>query len=62
MLHLLCVSDRAPGDVGPRRIGRFELRTSFGAGRNVVSIDEDRLETNFDPGGLPAWRARIERA
>ena len=61
VLHLLCVSDLAPGDQGPRRISRSDLRASFGAGWKVVSIEADRVETNFDPSGLPAWLSRIER-
>jgi SAM-dependent methyltransferase len=60
VLHLLCVSDAATGDQGPtRRVGRDELRAAFSAGWNVVSIEPERLETTF--GGLPAWRAWIER-
>jgi hypothetical protein len=50
------------GNGGPRHISRSELRASFRAGWNVVSIQADRLETNFDSSGVPAWRARIERA
>jgi SAM-dependent methyltransferase len=61
VLHLLCVNDTSPGNGGPRRISQAELRASFQAGWRVVAIDADRLETNFDPGGLPAWVARIER-
>jgi ubiquinone/menaquinone biosynthesis C-methylase UbiE len=60
VLHLLCVSDAATGEQGPtRRVSREELPAAFTAGWNVVSIEPDRLETTF--GGLPAWRAWIER-
>jgi GrpB-like predicted nucleotidyltransferase (UPF0157 family) len=62
VLHLLCVSDATPGDRGPRGVSQSGLRASFGAGWNVVSIEPDRLAAAFDPSGLPAWRARIERA
>lgn len=63
VLHLLCVSDAALGEMGPRRrVGRDELRAAFGAGWRVASIEPERLEVTFDPGELPAWRARIERA
>jgi ubiquinone/menaquinone biosynthesis C-methylase UbiE len=61
VLHLLCFSDEAPGDEGPRRISRSVLRASFRAGWNVVSIDADHIETSFD-SRVPAWLARIERA
>jgi SAM-dependent methyltransferase len=62
VLHLLCFSDVAPGEGGPRRVGESELRASFRAGWKVVSIEADRLETTFDPSGVPAWLAKIERA
>lgn len=61
VVHLLCVSDAATGDQGPtRRVSRAELPAAFADGWHVVSIEPERLETTF--GGLPAWRARIERA
>jgi SAM-dependent methyltransferase len=60
VLHLLCASDAAQGGQGPsRRVSRAELPAAFGHGWNVVSIEPERLETTF--GGLPAWRAWIER-
>ena len=62
VLHLLCVSDLAPGDEGPRRVSQSELRASFRAGWNVLSIEADRLEAAFAPSGLPAWLATIERS
>jgi SAM-dependent methyltransferase len=60
-LHLLCRSDVAQANEGPRRVSQSELRASFQGGWNVVSIEQDRLETTFDSSGLPAWMARIER-
>jgi SAM-dependent methyltransferase len=61
VLHLLCVTDAATGEQGPtRRVGRDEIPAAFAAGWNVVSIEPDHVETTF--GGLPAWRAWIERA
>lgn len=62
VLHLLCVSDATPGNGGPRHVSQAEVRESFHAGWTVVSIDADRLESRFDPSGVPAWVARIERA
>lgn len=60
VLHLLCVSDAAPGTEGPRRVSQAELRASFADGWRVASIDEGHLLSAFGP--LPAWVARIERA
>jgi SAM-dependent methyltransferase len=62
VLHLLCVSDAAPGDEGPRRVSESELRASFRRGWTVVSVEADRLEASLDPGGLAAWRAEIHRS
>jgi SAM-dependent methyltransferase len=62
VLYLMCFSDAVPGDEGPRRITRPELRAAFSAGWNVISIEPDRLETRFDSGSVAAWLAKIERA
>ena len=60
VLHVLCASDAATGELGPsRRVSRDELRAAFASSWHVVSIEPEHLETTF--GGLPAWRARIER-
>ncbi len=61
VLHLLCFSEMAPGERGPRRVTQDELRASFRDGWKVASIDADRLETTFDSSGVPAWLAKIER-
>jgi SAM-dependent methyltransferase len=61
VLHLLCVSDTAPGTGGPRRTSQAEIRAAFADGWHVVAIEPDRLETAFDESGHPAWRAKIER-
>jgi SAM-dependent methyltransferase len=61
VLHLLCVGDTAPGDEGPHRVSRSEIRASFAARWHVVSIDAERLDAAFAAGGVPAWVARIER-
>ena len=62
VLHLLCVSDLAGGDRGPRRVSEAEIRAAFADGWDVVAIEADRLEATFDPAGLPAWVAKFERA
>jgi SAM-dependent methyltransferase len=60
-LHLMCFSDRQPGDWGPRRVTEGELRTAFGSGWRIYSLISDRFEIN--PGlGTPyaeAWVADI---
>lgn len=61
--HLICFSDRQPGDFGPRRVRQDELRAAFSDGWEVTSIEADAFEIN---PGLPtpvaqAWLADIRR-
>ena len=62
-LHLMCFSDRQPGDWGPRRVTEGELRAAFGSGWRIDSLAPDRFDIN--PGlGTPtaeAWLADIVR-
>jgi ubiquinone/menaquinone biosynthesis C-methylase UbiE len=57
--HMLCFSDRVPGDVGPRRVSEEEIRTSFADGWEVLSIDPSAMEVTFTPERIPAWLATI---
>jgi SAM-dependent methyltransferase len=62
-LHLMCFSDRQPGDWGPRRVSEPELRTAFGSGWHIDSLNPEQFDIN--PGlGTPtaeAWLADIRR-
>lgn len=62
-LYLLCFSDREPGDWGPRRVKRSELRQLFchAQGFRVQSIVEARFHLSERPEGVRAWLATIER-
>jgi SAM-dependent methyltransferase len=61
--HLMCFSDRQPGDWGPRRINEGELRAALAAGWRIDSLARGRFDIN--PGlGTPsaeAWLADIVR-
>jgi cyclopropane fatty-acyl-phospholipid synthase-like methyltransferase len=61
ILHLLCFSDREPGEWGPRRVSRTAIETSFATGWDVESIEETRFAHRLGPDGALAWRARIRR-
>jgi SAM-dependent methyltransferase len=61
VLHLLCFSDRQPGDMGPRRVSEQELRDSFAEGWHVVEIAPATFVVNLPGGGAEAWRATIVR-
>ena len=59
--HMLCFSDRQPGDWGPRRIHEDELRATFVDGWKVEAIEPAEIEITIDPGAACAWRASILR-
>ena len=60
--HLLCFSDRQPGDWGPRRIREDDIRANFADGWTVETIEPARIEITHDPGAAYAWRAAILRS
>ena len=61
-LHVLCFSDREPGDWGPRRITKDELRAAFAAGWRIEMIEPFRFATRVGAEGAHAWHATITRA
>ncbi|MGH3195424.1 MAG: class I SAM-dependent methyltransferase [Streptosporangiaceae bacterium] len=62
-LHLMCFSDRQPGDWVPRQVTEGELRVAFDSGWRIESLAPDRFDIN--PGlGTPtaeAWLADVVR-
>jgi SAM-dependent methyltransferase len=62
-LHLMCFSDRQPGDWGPRRVTEGELRAAFGPGWRIAALTPDRFDINpvFDASTAEAWLADIVR-
>lgn len=62
-LHLMCFSDRQPGDWGPRRVTEGELRAAFGSGWRIDSLAHDRFDINpgLDTPTADAWLADIVR-
>jgi SAM-dependent methyltransferase len=62
-LHLMCFSDRQPGDWGPRRFSENELRTTFGSGWRIDSLTRDRFDINPGLGTVTAevWLADLVR-
>jgi SAM-dependent methyltransferase len=62
--YVVCFSDRQPGEWGPRRVTKDELRAAFSDGWSVVSIEAETFEVN--PGmpvpDVQAWLATIQRA
>ena len=60
-LHLMCFSDRQPGDRGPRRISAPELRDAFATGWRVNSVTPERFDVNHmaGPTHAEAWLADL---
>ena len=60
--HMLCFSDRQPGDWGPRRVTQDEIRTAFSEGWQVESIEASVIDLTWDPAGALAWQVAATRA
>jgi cyclopropane fatty-acyl-phospholipid synthase-like methyltransferase len=60
-LHLMCFSNRQPGDWGPRRVRQDEIRAAFAVGWEVESIEAAQFDTNLDPSTAEAWLVTITR-
>ena len=59
--HMLCFSDRQPGDWGPRRVTQDEIRVAFSAGWRIESIEPAVIDLTWDPAGALAWQAAATR-
>lgn len=59
--HMLCFSERQPGDWGPRRVTEAEIRASFADGWHVDAVEPAVLEVNLDPPEVLAWHSSITR-
>ncbi len=59
--HMLCFSDRQPGDWGPRRVSAGEIRDTFADGWQVESIEPARIDVTISDEGAAAWLAAIRR-
>ena len=57
--HMLCFSDRMPGTLGPRRVSREEIRSTFADGWAVESIAPAVIETTEPDLAAIAWHATI---
>lgn len=59
--HMLCFSDRQPGDWGPRRVTEGEIRASFAEGWEIDAIEAAVIEITIDPSGALAWQVAVTR-
>lgn len=62
-LHLMCFSDRQPGDWGPRRVTASELSEAFGSGWRIDSLRPNRFDINPVMGvsSAEAWLVDVVR-
>jgi SAM-dependent methyltransferase len=59
--HMLCFSDRQPGDWGPRRVTQEEIRVAFSSGWSIESIESTVIDLTWDPAGALAWQVAAIR-
>ena len=60
-LVILCFSDLQPGDTGPRRVSKAEVRQAFNKGWRVQDIRAATFETNMGKDPVKAWLSEIVR-
>ena len=60
-MFVLCFSENQPGDFGPRRVRKDEIRAAFADGWSVDAIDAVRMPITIFPDGIYAWRASLTR-
>jgi SAM-dependent methyltransferase len=62
-LHLMCFSDRQPGDWGPRRVNEGELRAAFVSDWRIDSLAPARFDINsgLDTPTAEAWLVDLLR-
>lgn len=59
---MLALSDLEPGDYGPRRVSRQEIRATFAGGWRIDRMQEATFEGRGRPeGGYRAWLSSITR-
>ncbi len=59
--HMLCFSDRQPGDWGPRRVTQDEIRVAFSTEWSIESIEPAIIDLTWDPAGAMAWLVAATR-
>jgi 2-polyprenyl-3-methyl-5-hydroxy-6-metoxy-1,4-benzoquinol methylase len=61
MYYMMCFSDRQPGDWGPRRVSKAELRSAFAVGWSIDLIEPALFDVAIDSNGAQAWLVEIQR-
>ncbi len=58
---MLCMSDREPGTLGPRRVTQAEIRETFSRGWRINYIKAVRMEHTRESKGSAAWLSSITK-
>jgi len=58
---MLGISDREPGEWGPHKLTREEIRAAFARGWRVESVEPSMIDLSVDPGSIHAWLATVTR-
>ena len=59
-VHVLCFSERQPGDWGPPRVTQDELRGAFATGWRIESIQPAVIDLTWDAAGALAWQVAAD--
>lgn len=59
--HMLCFSDRQPGDWGPRRVTQDDIQAAFSAEWKIESIESAVIDLTWNPEGALAWQVAAIR-
>ena len=59
--HMLCFSDRQPGDWGPRRVRRDEIQAAFATRWRIESIESAIIDLTWNTEGASAWQVAATR-
>jgi SAM-dependent methyltransferase len=57
--HMLCFSDRQPGEWGPRRVSEAEIRAAFADGWRIDKLERAAMIASGQP--VESWLASISR-
>ena len=56
---MLGISDREPGEWGPHKLTREEIRAAFARGWRVDSVEPSMIDLTVDPGSIHAWLTAV---
>ncbi len=58
---MLGISEAEPGEWGPHKLTRDEIRAAFTRGWRVDSVEPSMIDLTVDPGSIHAWLSTLTR-